>query len=216
MLRERVETLEKKLQRVPFLDELDLRYRNRVAVPAPVARAVMFCLMDVSASMDERKKDLAKRFFTLLYLFLARKYEQVNLVFIRHTDNAEECDEQAFFHDPRTGGTVVCSALELMHEIVEERYSDSSWNIYAAQASDGDAFGSDPAKSVRFLRDFLLPVARYYAYIEIPDENDGRTSTLWAAYQELEGVAQNYAMRRVGGHAEIYPVFRELFGKETA
>jgi len=216
MLRERVEELEKKLSRVPFLDDLDLRYRNRVAVPAPVARAVMFCLMDVSASMDERKKELAKRFYALLYLFLTRKYEHVELVFIRHTDNAEECDEDAFFHDPRTGGTVVCSALELMHKIVDERFEPAGWNIYAAQASDGDAFGSDPAKSMRYLREFLLPLARYFAYIEIPDENDNRTSTLWAAYEELAGTEPNFAMRRVHGRAEIYPVFRDLFKKETA
>jgi uncharacterized sporulation protein YeaH/YhbH (DUF444 family) len=172
--------------------------------------------MDVSASMDERKKELAKRFYTLLYLFLTRRYERVELVFIRHTDNAEECDEDAFFHDPRTGGTVVCSALELMHKIVEERYGSSDWNIYAAQASDGDAFGSDPAKSMRYLRDFLLPLARYFAYIEIPDENDSRTSTLWAAYEELAGAEPNFAMRRVHGRSEIYPVFRDLFKKETA
>ncbi len=98
-MRARIEELKRKLQRVPFLDEFDLRYRNRVNVPEPTARAVMFCLMDVSASMDETKKDLAKRFFTLLYLFLTRKYEHVDIVFVRHTDNAEEVDEKTFFYD---------------------------------------------------------------------------------------------------------------------
>jgi hypothetical protein len=149
---------------LPFLEELDLRYRNRVLRPEPVARAVMFCLMDVSASMDENKKDLAKRFFTLLYLFLTRKYTQVELVFIRHTENAEEVDEATFFHDPKSGGTVVLSALELMEKIRRARYAED-WNVYAAQASDGDAFGSDPAKSARYLRETLLPATRYYAYI---------------------------------------------------
>ena len=112
-----LEALGARQARVPFLDPLDLRYRNRVLRPEPIARAVMFCLMDVSASMDESKKDLAKRFFTLLYLFLTRKYEQVELVFVRHTDDAEEVDEDTFFNDPRSGGTVVLSALELMHKI---------------------------------------------------------------------------------------------------
>ena len=105
----------------------------------------MFCLMDVSASMDEDKKDLAKRFFTLLYLFLTRKYGEVDLIFIRHTDDAEEVDEETFFHDTRSGGTVVYSALELADKIRTERYA-SGWNVYAAQASDGDAFGADPAQ----------------------------------------------------------------------
>jgi uncharacterized sporulation protein YeaH/YhbH (DUF444 family) len=209
--------LEAKLKRLPFLDELDLRYRNRISVPQPVARAVMFCLMDVSASMSEDKKDLAKRFFTLLYLFLARKYEKVELVFIRHTDDAEEVDEQTFFHDTKSGGTVVYSALELMHQICSARYPASSWNIYAAQASDGDAFGADVGKSGRFLREELLPLARYYAYIEIPDAGAGRNSSLWTEYEELaQGRHPNFAMRSVGARDEIYPVFRELFKKETA
>ena len=209
-----VAILEAKLKRVPFLDELDLRYRNRTGVPSPVARAVMFCLMDVSASMDETRKDLAKRFFTLLYLFLSRKYEHVDLVFIRHTDNAEEVDEQTFFYDPKSGGTIVLSALELMREIVEKRYPPTAWNVYAAQASDGDSFGADAGKSARFLAEHLLPASRYFAYIEIPDSQEARKSSLWAEYeQKLE---PHFVMRRICERGEIYPVFHDLFKKETA
>jgi uncharacterized sporulation protein YeaH/YhbH (DUF444 family) len=208
--------LEDKIKRLPFLDEIDLRYRNRISVPQPVARAVMFCLMDVSASMSENKKDLAKRFFTLLYLFLTRKYEQVELVFVRHTDDAEEVDEQTFFHDTKSGGTVVCSALELMHEICIARYPASTWNVYAAQASDGDAFGADVGKSGRFLSEALLRLTRYFAYIEIPDAGDGRNSSLWAEYEQVAQNNRNFAMRRVSARDEIYPVFRDLFKKETA
>jgi hypothetical protein len=181
-----------------------------------VARAVMFCLMDVSASMDEEKKDLAKRFYTLLYLFLTRKYEQVELVFVRHTDNAEEVDENTFFHDTQSGGTVVYSALALMHQIIAARYPASGWNIYAAQASDGDAFGADAGKSGRFLREVLLPLTRFFAYIEVPDSFRGSGSSLWAGYEELAGGEPNFAMRRVTSRQHIYPVFRELFAKETA
>jgi uncharacterized sporulation protein YeaH/YhbH (DUF444 family) len=210
-----VAEIEARLKRVPFLDDLDLRYRHRVSVPQPVARAVMFCLMDVSASMDERKKDVAKRFFTLLYLFLSRKYEQVEIVFVRHTDNAEEVGEDTFFHDPKSGGTVVLSALELMHEIQVERFPAGQWNIYAAQASDGDAFGSDAGKSARFLGEKIVPVCRYFAYVEIPDGRDARQSSLWVEYDTLAAGARNFAMRRVCEREEIYPVFHELFRKET-
>ncbi len=213
-LREQVEDCERRLARVPFLDDIDLRYRHRVAVPAPVAKAVMFCLMDVSGSMDENKKDLAKRFFTLLYLFLTRNYEHVELVFIRHTDNAEEVDEHTFFHDPKSGGTVVLSALELMHDIMQERYPSSSWNIYGAQASDGDAFGADAGKSARFLSEHILPCTRYFAYIEVVDPDDIRRSSLWAEYERE--TAAHFAMRRVRERGEIYPVFHELFKKEAA
>lgn len=215
-LRSRVEELERRLRKVPFLDEFDLRYRNRVAVPEPSARAVMFCLMDVSASMDEGKKDLAKRFFTLLYLFLTRKYDLVDLVFIRHTDNAEEVDERTFFYDRKSGGTVVLSALQLMYDIVKARYAASHWNIYAAQASDGDAFGADAGKSARFLAENLLPLTRYFAYLETPDEAATRTSSLWVEYQEVRAPAGSFTMRRVTRRDEIYPVFRELFRKEVA
>lgn len=215
LLEAQIAELEGRLKRVPFLDDVDLRYRHRIAQPAPVARAVMFCLMDVSASMDERKKDLAKRFFTLLYLFLTRKYETVNLIFIRHTDEAEEVDEDTFFYDQRSGGTVVLSALEMMKTIVDERFPLSDWNIYAAQASDGDAFGADAGKSARFLREMLLPLTRYFAYIETPEEEYSRKSPLWAEYEELDGSEDNFAMKRVSRPQDIYPVFRDLFAKEN-
>lgn len=201
---------------IPFVDDPDLRYRHRVMRPEPIARAVMFCLMDVSASMDEEKKDLAKRFFTLLYLFLTRKYEEVELVFIRHTDDAEEVDEDTFFHDTRSGGTVVFSALELAHKIVAERFGHG-WNVYMAQASDGDAFGADPARSARFLRERLLPATRYYTYLELASASAfDRPSALWAEYERLSEPGGPFAMKRASAREQIYPVFRELFRKEAA
>jgi uncharacterized protein len=210
-----LERVEQRRRRLPFIDEPDLRYRNRVLRPEPIARAAMFCLMDVSASMDEDKKDLAKRFFTLLYLFLTRKYGEVDLIFIRHTDDAEEVDEDAFFHDTRSGGTVVCSALELADKIRIERYA-RGWNVYAAQASDGDAFGADPARSARFLRERLLPAARYYAYLELAAAGTSEsTSTLWAEYERVALAHSNFAMRRASEREQIYPVFRELFRKDA-
>ena len=209
---EKIWALKQRLKRVPFLDDLDLRYRHRVKEPRPISRAVMFCLMDVSASMNEEKKDLAKRFFTLLYLFLTRKYEKVELVFIRHTDNAQEVDEQTFFHDRASGGTVVLSALKLMREIIGERYPSEVWNIYGAQCSDGDAFGADPEKSRTFLMDELLPRVRYYAYIETPDEAS-RTSPLAYAYHRIERA--NFAMKSVMEKNQVYPVLRELFAREA-
>jgi uncharacterized protein len=207
-----IEELERRIARVPFIDELDLRYRHRVTVPQPISQAVMFCLMDVSASMDEAKKDLAKRFFTLLYLFLTRKYEKVNVVFVRHTEEAEEVDEERFFNDPQSGGTVVLSALELMREIIAARYPMASWNIYGAQVSDGDAFGADPEKSRGYLETELLPHTRYYAYLEVADQQ-ARLSTLAAAYKRIE--SDRFAMREVRERRDIYPVFRDLFRREV-
>ena len=210
-----LDRLSRRRDALPFLEEPDLRYRNRVLRPEPISRAAMFCLMDVSASMNEEKKDLAKRFFTLLYLFLTRKYQEVDLVFIRHTDDAEEVDENTFFHDTRTGGTVVLSALELCEKIRRERYGNG-WNVYAAQASDGDAFGADPARSARYLREKLLPATRYYTYLELSAADETpHASTLWAEYGRVAEATQNFAMRRASQRGEIYPVFRDLFKKEA-
>ena len=103
---------------IPFIDPVDVRYRRFETVPKPVAQAVMFCLMDVSGSMDEHMKDLAKRFYRLLYLFLTRRYRYVEVVFIRHTHEAKEVDEDTFFHSRETGGTVVSTALEEMIRVV--------------------------------------------------------------------------------------------------
>jgi uncharacterized sporulation protein YeaH/YhbH (DUF444 family) len=207
-----IEAMRRRIERIPFLDEIDLRYRHRVKEPQPISRAVMFCLMDVSASMTEDKKDLAKRFFTLLYLFLTRKYEHVEVVFVRHTDDAQEVDEDTFFHDPKSGGTVVLSALKLMREIAVARFPSDAWNIYGAQVSDGDAFGADPEKSRAYVVDQLLPILRYFAYVEVPDRN-GRVSPLSYSYQRIN--SERFAMRNVTERSEVYPVLRELFKREA-
>ena len=138
-----LEAMQAKMRRIPYFDPVDVRYRRFEHKPKPVAQAVMFCLMDVSGSVSEHMKDLAKRFYMLLYIFLTRRYRHVDIVLIRHTDRAEEVDEETFFHDTATGGTLVSSALEAMRRIVAARYRPADWNIYAAQASDGDNAYSD-------------------------------------------------------------------------
>ena len=209
---EEAERLRTRIRQLPFLDEADLRYRHRVREPRPASRAVVFCLMDVSASMTEDKKDLAKRFFTLLYLFLIRKYEAVEVVFIRHTDDAEEVDEERFFRDPKSGGTVVLSALSLMREIIAQRYAGNAWNIYGAQVSDGDAFGADSERSRALLEETLLPLVRYFTYVEVPDEGE-RQSALGFAYGRVRHA--QFVMKRVTSRRDVYPVLRELFRREA-
>lgn len=210
----------KKTPYVPFLDEVDLRYRNRVTYPEPATNAVMFCLMDVSASMDEAKKDLAKRFYTLLFLFLTRKYEAVELVFIRHTDEAEEVTEEEFFYGKKSGGTEVAPALQLMQTIMKERFPAGSWNIYVAQASDGDATSRDAQRSAEFLRSQIMPLVRYYAYVETmptPMFGMARASDLWEQFEPLEEQCHgHFAMRKLFNRRDIYPVFRGLFEKKSA
>jgi uncharacterized sporulation protein YeaH/YhbH (DUF444 family) len=207
-----LEEMRKNMKRIPFLDPIDLRYRNRVRVPVPSARAVMFCLMDVSGSMDEARKDMSKRFFMLLYLFLTRHYDKIDLVFIRHHTQATEVTEDEFFHTTETGGTVVSSALKLMHDIVKARYPSNEWNIYGAQASDGDNWHQDSGQCRKILDEQLLPLVRYYAYVQVADAEQN----LWEEYAQLAEAHKNFAMRKVADAQDIYPVFRDLFKKEGA
>jgi hypothetical protein len=207
---------------IPYIDPLDVRYKRFEAHPKPVAQAVMFCLMDVSGSMTEHMKDLAKRFYVLLYIFLKRRYKNVDVVFIRHTHQAQEVDEDTFFHSPETGGTVVSTALDEMRRIVEERYSPDAWNIYAAQASDGDNTASDNDRTANLLTKVILPACQYYAYLEVGRDSEHfppgfirRDSDLWQTYTAICRSGVPMAMRKVGHRRDIYPVFRELFARKN-
>ncbi len=210
---ERITKLKRKIKAIPFLDDIDLRYNLHVKHPMPTSKAVMFCLMDVSGSMNQQMKDMAKRFFILLYLFLKRNYERIEVVFIRHHTSAKEVDEQEFFYSRETGGTIVSSALKMMNSIIEERYSPTEWNIYGAQASDGDNWNDDSPICTKILTHDLLPKCQYYAYIEI---NPRRHQALWREYEAIAAShGEQFAMQQISDPSDIFPVFRELFQKRT-
>lgn len=211
-LEEKITHLRERINRVPFLDDIDLRYHQQILEPVPCSKAVMFCIMDVSGSMDQATKDLAKRFFILLYLFLDRHYEKTDIVFIRHHTVASEVDEHEFFYSRESGGTVVSSALKLTQEVIDERYPTNEWNIYAAQASDGDNWPDDSARCKQLL-DNLLPKLQYFAYVEISQ----RDNVLWKSYLSIEAEhSDTFAMQHITSAADIYPVLRELFRKQDA
>lgn len=197
---------------VGFIDPIDLQYNRFERIKKPATQAVMFMLMDVSGSMTEDLKDLAKRFFMLLHVFLTRHYRNVDLVFIRHTQNAEEVDEHTFFYDPSTGGTVVSTALEKMQQVIKDRYDPVDWNIYAAQASDGDNLNDDGQLCIEYLT-AMLPIIQYFAYIEVSNNTVGYggqyKTTLWRTYEQITD--SNFAMQKVGAIDQIYPVFHKLF-----
>ena len=192
------------------------------SMPKPVAQAVMFCLMDVSGSMTEHMKDLAKRFYVLLYIFLKRRYKHVDVVFIRHTHQAQEVDEDTFFHSPETGGTVVSTALEEMLEVVSERYSPGGLehlcrpgvgrrqHVFDNEQDRRAADGTHPAD---------LPVLRVPGSRprrrDFPPGFIRRESDLWQTYQAIgfgAGAPSRCARSTTG--ATSIPVFRELFAKK--
>ncbi|CAN7466074.1 YeaH/YhbH family protein [Aminobacter sp. LjRoot7] len=222
-LREELATLARRRKLIPYIDPIDIRFNRFEPQPVPNANAVMFCLMDVSGSMGEREKDLAKRFFVLLHLFLKRRYAKTDIVFIRHTHEASEVDEDTFFYSTQSGGTVVSTALDEMLRVIRERYPAKEWNIYAAQASDGDNIPNDSEKCVSMLDSTLMRLCQYYAYVEIIDERESEMfrhadngTSLWNAYREVSAEWPNFEMTRIAKPSDIYPVFHELFAKAPA
>ena len=211
-LKQEIELLRSRVKKIPFIDTFDLRFNNFVQRPEPTAQAVMFCLMDVSGSMDQETKDIAKRFYILLYLFLTRSYRDVDVVYIRHHTQAREVDEEEFFYSRETGGTIVSSALELARDIIKQRYPPEDWNIYAAQASDGDNWNDDSPRCEQILAKDLLPQLRYYAYVEITRRDH---QGLWDHYARLLDGHENFAMQQIREQGDIYPVFREFFQKQA-
>lgn len=216
--------LDRKLGAVPKWNEIDLKYRRHEAYPQPITQAVMMCLMDVSFSMDEQKKNNAKLFYMLLYRFLKRNYGKVDIVFIRHTDTAEEVDEQTFFYDSASGGTTVSTCLVKMQETIEERYPLSDWNIYGAQASDGDNMPNDNAVCQEELR-ALLPIIQGYFYTELKDgarpnflnNSPMNNSSLWNAYAEVQpAFADRFFMGKISEKKDIWPLFRDFFKKRES
>ena len=212
-LKQEIHHLRLRLLAIPFIDPFDLRYNNRVKVPKPATQAVMFCLLDVSGSMDEQKKEIAKRFFILLYLFLTKAYEKIEVVFIRHHTAALEVSEDDFFHSRESGGTIVSSALNLLTQVINERFAKSDWNVYVAQASDGDNWDNDSIICRELLNHQIMPLVQYYAYVEI---TEGEPQNLWHEYTQVQENHAHFAMQKIESAADIYPVFRELFKKQTA
>ena len=208
--------------RIPYVDPIDLRYARHARVPEPAVEAVMFCLMDVSGSMTEHMKSMAKRFFMLLHLFLGRRYGRVHVVFIRHTERAAEVDEETFFRSRETGGTMVSSALEMMLQVQASRFPPDRYNLYVAQASDGDNDSADRARVSTLMLGHILPIVRYFAYVEtggergaFPHHAGRRTTELWDTYEALgaNADAEHLAMRHLNDGAAVWGVLADLFAK---
>ena len=210
LLLKELDKLKKMKLSVSFMEEIDLQYNNFEKYPVPITSAVMFCVMDISGSMGEKEKDIAKRFFMLLYLFLSKQYDKIDIVFIRHHTVAKEVSEEEFFNSKETGGTIVLGALKLMDDIIKERYSQN-WNIYAAQASDGDVWDNiDAYECGTLLSKELLDRLQYMVYIEI---NRNYDSDLWKTYKPISETRKNFNIGKIGDVNQIWEVFRDFFKK---
>jgi uncharacterized sporulation protein YeaH/YhbH (DUF444 family) len=208
-----IDKLKKMKLSISFMEEVDLQYNNFEKYPVPITSAVMFCIMDVSGSMGEKEKDIAKRFFMLLYLFLTKQYERIELVFIRHHTAAKEVNEEEFFNSRESGGTIVLPALELMNEIIEKRYS--GWNIYASQISDGDVWSQEDSSACKNILDSeLLAKIQYMIYVEVTRGSQGQ-GDLWEDYKNLSEQRSNFAVGQIREVTEIWNVFKDFFKKKV-
>ncbi len=206
-IREEMKVLERKIKAIPFIDESDLRFAHIDQQPRPITSAVIFCVMDVSGSMGDIEKDLAKRFFLLLYLFIHRQYRSVEIVFIKHHGEASECTEQEFFGAKEGGGTLVSPALQLVEDIMGERFPPEHWNVYLAQASDGDN-AQDDNRVVHERALELLPQLRNLFYLEV---NQDQESALLKLYKAMSQDFPELMTVRAKRTEDIYPLFRSLF-----
>lgn len=214
---DRVLEMETRQKTIPLFDDIDLRYRNYPPKPEPITKAVMFCEMDVSGSMDEKRKDLGKRFFLLLYVWLMKQYDKnVEIVWIRHHTKAEEVDEETFFHSHESGGTVVSPIFDLTAKIIKERYSPADWNIYVCHASDGDNWTGDNVEVVKKLG-LLLPSLQYFAYLQVVDQGGSSTDdNLWNAYLKVQNSSPSVNMVSATEPDQVWQVFKQLFTRDMA
>ena len=214
-IEDEIDSLRRRAAAISFLEKADLRYNNFIKQPNPMTKAVVFLVMDVSGSMGEREKTIAKKYFVLLYLFLRRKYKDIDVVFVRHHHMAEECDQDTFFHKPETGGTIVSTAYDEMIRVIRDRYDVNEWNIYLAQASDGDNTESDNQMCQTKLG-MMLPWMQYATYLEIGRDHTGdyyqpKSTTLWKMMEGLQTDFGNLALRRITDEAQVIETFRSLF-----
>ena len=213
-----IESLKRKFSAIPWVDQMDLRFRRFDLKPIPNSQAVMFCLMDVSSSMGEAEKEIAKRFYLLLYLFLQRKYEKVQIVFVRHTETASEVNEDEFFHSTISGGTLVSTGIDLVNEIIDSRYNVDAWNIFVVQSSDGDNTSSDNDTCIESMH-VLLPKVQHYVYLEIKLGINmmygSGISGLKTAYEEIVSLYPQLVIESAKSVDTVVDVFRKIFAKKV-
>ena len=176
--------------------------------------------MDVSGSMTKSKKFLARSFFFLLYQFLNHRYSSVDVVFISHTTEAQEVDEERFFTRATGGGTMASSGLQKVQDIIDKRYHPNNWNIYTFYCGDGENWPSDNEESISLLTQ-LKEINQMICYTEIGNPKDsGRDSLsffnafqgdgLWEKVIKLQD--KNFKQVRLTTHDDIWKSFKKLFG----
>jgi uncharacterized sporulation protein YeaH/YhbH (DUF444 family) len=196
-----------------FTDE-DLRYRQLARRPQPAIRAVVFFLLDVSASMTEGDRQLAKTFFFWVAAGLRREYRSLEIVFVAHTTEAWEFSEADFFKVSGSGGTVASAGLAKVREIMQARFNPSTCNVYLFYASDGDNASTDQA-AARAELEAITRVARYTGYLEITSGLRSSISETARLFEAVGAPGVPHGRYPVRGPDDIAPAVRHFFTLEA-
>ncbi|HZD53295.1 MAG TPA: DUF444 family protein [Woeseiaceae bacterium] len=192
----------------------DLRYRQLVRRNMPASGAVVFFLLDVSASMDEAQRKLAKTFFFFALHGIRRRYAKVESVFVAHTGEAWEFSEEQFFQVAGSGGTVASSAFRLARDLLKSRYDRERYNAYLFYASDGDNASDDEQSAAELLAD-LAPLLNYAGYVELGVSGlRPRATQMAELFADLERTGNPVSMARLAAQDDVWEALRHFFGRQ--
>jgi len=199
----------------PMFTDDDLRYRQLVKKPRPSNDAVLLLAMDVSSSVTEDERKLAKTFFFWVLQGLRRQYQHIETAFIAHTTHAWEFTEEEFFQVSGHGGTVASRAFVKAQQLVQERYSPARYNIYLFYASDGENFSEDRRASLRALRE-LGQLASFMGYVEtglsIRDPLQTESGEIFRRLTQEGLPAAGYPLR---AEADVWEAIRAFFKQQS-
>jgi hypothetical protein len=223
-LEARLIELNRKIGHIAAFDKVDLRYRKHEHKPLMTVQAVLFMVMDISGSMDQEKKTIARRWFALLYAFIKRRYSTCDLVFVAHTEEALEMSENDFFSTRINGGTMVSPALKMVCDIINDRYDPTQTNIYVSHASDGDNWDSDTDATVEQM-DHVMAKVQHFSYVEVgvpwgygmygAPASATSDTVLWNAYEQVQDSVSidRISMSQIQTPDKCYEVFKKIFRK---
>lgn len=199
----------------PLFTNDDLRYRQLVRRDRPATQAVVFFGLDVSSSMTDPDRKLAKTFFFWVVQGLRRQYRHIELVFVAHTTQAWEFAEDEFFQVKGAGGTVASTAFTAINDIIDTRYDPARYNIYAFYASDGENFAEDQVPALEAL-ERLMGAANYTGYLEInPPHRQALMTPTAQLFRHLAGRDAATGLFALHDQKDVWDGIRKFFSHEA-
>jgi uncharacterized sporulation protein YeaH/YhbH (DUF444 family) len=195
----------------------DLRFRQLVRRPRPATSAAVIFALDVSGSMDEAQRRLAKQIFFFALQGIRRQYTKVETVFLAHAAEAWEFDESQFFQASSSGGTVTSSVSRLALELLQRRYDISRYNAYFFYASDGENAAEDRDEAKGLLAE-LASLVNYAGYVETGGVATfrPRETQLAEIFNEMKVKGAPVGVSHLSSQEDIWKAIREFFTEQAS